>query len=122
MLIIRDKQLQALGRAALVPWLVERIQECFPEECEALGNDHVREQISYALGRATTYGITAPDLLTQYVGMTFALGRDFDKSPDHLWAGTILNDKALDAEKRMSRLCEAALIYFRVAEASGTEG
>ncbi|HWR52171.1 MAG TPA: hypothetical protein VN428_13755 [Bryobacteraceae bacterium] len=121
MLVIRERQFKALARAALSRWLVNHLQEHFPDECEELGLAVVREAVRHGIERAASHGFTYEVHISKYVDLMFALGRDFDTNPLTPWASAMLADRSVNASARMDRLCDAAVAHLKAADAVGLE-
>lgn len=99
MLRIRQEQMEEFNRCEAVKFenrMVEHLEENFPEECEEMGEEAVRETIRYGISRADSYGIEFEQDVCNYVNLMFVLGRDFDTDPGLPWAKRILNDPELD--------------------------
>jgi hypothetical protein len=73
--------------------LLQRLRQQFPQKCDLLNENVLREEIRYAIQRARSYGITAERDICLYADVAFALGRDFDRDPTCPWAQRILNSR-----------------------------
>ena len=81
MLVVRSDQMEALKRAAQKQFehrMVVQLNECFPEQCEALGDSMTREVIRHGIKQAEQYGIEYRQDLGTYINLMFIFGRDFD--------------------------------------------
>jgi hypothetical protein len=114
MLVIREKQFQALYRSQFRFWLSSHLQQFFPAQCAAIGWRALQETIHHGLVRATARGFTTRELQTQFVDLTVVFGREFEQLP---WARAILDDQALAPDAKMARLQKEAQTRLR----SGTE-
>ena len=97
MLNIRKEQDDELSKVMLSRFedrMVVHLNKCFPEECEALGEEGTRSAIGLALERAAHYGIVAERDVCMYTDGMFAFGREFDRDSRLPWAARILNDKS----------------------------
>lgn len=100
--IIRNEQIEEFDRREAAKFedrMVEHLRESFPEQCEEMGEDAVREDVRYGVDRAESHEIESEQDVCNYVNLMFALGRDFDT--DLSWAQRILADPAIEipAEK-----------------------
>lgn len=114
---LSQRQMQGFSEAATKDFedrMGHHVQECFPEQCEALGDTETREAIREGIGLASDYGITLERDVCRYISLMFAFGRRFDRDRQLPWAGRILNDSSTtDASTRMNRLFGAAATYAR---------
>jgi len=109
MLRIRKEQLQLFQDQARVVFeerVSANLQECFPDECNALGPQGLRETVRVAIERAESHGLETEYDVQRYCNVAFALGLDFDTQ--FAWAAELLADTELAAESRVSELCERA--------------
>jgi hypothetical protein len=88
--------------------MVEHVKLFFPSQYRALGPAVVREWISHGIGRAQRYSIVAERDVSKYIDIMFVLGRDFDKDPQHGWAGPILTARAVDPTHKANYLFQTA--------------
>jgi hypothetical protein len=91
--VIRHEQMEELNRRQAEKFedrMVEHLRETFPEPCQEMGEDALREDIRYGMDRAESYGIESEQDVCNYVNLMMALGRDFDT--DRPWARRILTD------------------------------
>jgi hypothetical protein len=113
MLIIRQEQMDMFILASaksFEDWMVVHLKKFFPEECQTLGDQGVRDTIRCGIEKAEGYGITTEHDVCMYIDLMFALGQDFDTDPDLLWVQEILQDETLpDPGDRMDRLCYMAI-------------
>jgi len=104
---IRPEQGAAFDHAAqenFVKRVIGHANEFFPDECHELGPDGLRSTIQYCIKQAGRYGISSGVDVCRYVDIALGLGRDFDRDPKHPWAASILNDKRLSPEGKLSKL------------------
>jgi len=113
MLIIRKEQEEEFAKIALKQFeesMVVHLNQFFPEECEALGQEGTAEAIRHGLERAGRYGFVTERDLCLYMDVMFAFGRDFDEDPDLPWAKEILSDEALSRPlERIDKLYDVAM-------------
>jgi len=113
MVIVRNDQMDELGDKELQKFqdkMVPHLNEFFPDQCEALGEEQVREAILYGVERAETYGIVIEQDVCNYIDLMFALGKDFDTDPEEPWAGEILNDESSPSPTaKVNKLYDEAL-------------
>ncbi len=112
-MIIRREQMQALEaymRDRFVSSTVAHVERFFPERCERLGEDGVREWVDHGIERAGAYGIVAERDVSKYIDVQFAFGRDFDTDPQCPWAAAVLTDETIGTPReRVEGLGDAAL-------------
>jgi len=107
MLIIRKEQVGAFNKAMLERFenlMVDHLAMYFPDQCEKMGEESVREAILYGMERAKTYGIIIEQDISMYLNLMFTFGRDFDKDSALTWMAEILNNENLGASSRMKVL------------------
>lgn len=113
MLYIRPEQMQQAAQAAYKDFedrMVVHLQELYPEQYDALGEEEVREEIKYGSRRAEVYGFEAETEVCRYIALMFSLGSDFDADPDFEDLHEVLQDETLeDPEERMDQLYDVAL-------------
>ncbi len=113
MLRIHPEQAAAFSAAAVRDFearMVVHLQRFFPEDCQRLGADGVRELIRHGVAGAAGYGIVSEHDVTLYLNLTVALGRDFDRDPLLPWARAVLVDPELpEPSRRMARLYRETL-------------
>jgi hypothetical protein len=107
MLVVRDRQLQALARAALPDWIAQHLKQFVPRECDALGEAGLRIRVRQGIARAAAHGFETAVHISQYVDLMFVFGADFDIDPALSWPRAILSDRTLPAATRIERLLEA---------------
>jgi len=120
MLRIRKEQNDELAKVALKRFedgMVIHLNECFPEECKALGAEATRATIRYGMERAADYDIVSQRDICIYTDVMFVFGTDFDKDPNLPWAGQILSDKSLKdrPHEKTDKLYDAALENIETA-------
>ena len=107
MLVVRDRQLQALAHAALPDWIAQHLKQFFPRECDALGEAALRIRVREGIARAAAHGFETSVHISQYVDLMFVFGADFDIDPALSWPQPILSDRTVSAATRIERLLEA---------------
>lgn len=112
MLIIRDKQLDALRDYMLKQFedlMVKHLNQYYPRQCETLGQEKLRQTIQYGIERAKIYQIDVELDVSRYLNLMFTFGRDFDKDQDLPWASKILrNNDFSSGTRKMDSLYEEA--------------
>src|SRR5262245_59344525 len=109
MLLIREKQLQALAdveQARFVQEMVERVRRHLPHHFDALGHEKTQRAVEYGIDRARFHEIVSVPGVTAYVQLLFVLGPDFDSDPQLPWATAILREG--DENTRIQRLLAGA--------------
>lgn len=113
MMNTRPEQMETLSKAAYKDFenrMVAHLQEFFPNECDALGEDEVRDEIKYGVRRSKVYGFESEQDVCRYIDLMFAFGSNFDADPDLKDLREVLDDKSSDNPgDRMDRLYEAAM-------------
>src|SRR6185369_45712 len=90
--------------------MVVHLNEWFPAQCKAGGEEKVRQTIRYGMERASAYGITAERDVCKYVDLMFVYSRDFDKDQSLTWPSAVLTDRAMrDPTVKMEALYEAGM-------------
>ncbi len=115
MLVIRQEQWAALaepGKQRYEQKLVDYLCESRPAIAERLGDEGLRQLVGRAIASSASYGIDSERDVALYLGLTLALGDDFDRSEKTPWAQPILNDQRSDGSTRMKRLCKRAEHYL----------
>ncbi len=108
MLVIRDKQIEALEHGVFIGWLGKHLLKFFPERCGELGAEGVARAMADGIARARSYGFREQGDLSRYMDVAFALGPGFDRDAalpwvrEHLVAGA--NDNPTE---RMNALVAA---------------
>ena len=108
MLIIRDKQMRALGQArekAFMKRAVRHLTDAFPKKCGDLGEPAVTRSALSGMNAAKRYGLELEVEILRYLNLTYIFGFDFDGLP---WASEILTDTELSGESKIEELMEAA--------------
>ena len=89
--------------------MVEHLNKHFPEHCDKLGEEGVRETIRYGIDRAASYDITAERDVCKYIDLMFVFGQDFDQDEKYPWARKELEyPHRLSRHRLIDRLCDAA--------------
>src|SRR5579864_7458096 len=108
MITIRKEQMQALqedypnfeNRTAV--WL----RGHFPEDCEMLGENAVREKIRYGAQVAMQFGLFNRPEVAKFVFLCFFLGPNFDLQPEYQWLKTILANSKVEPGIRIENAFE----------------
>ncbi len=118
MLIIRQEQIEVLAEAAFEQRIVAHLHEFFPGQCGVLSEGELRGLVQEGIRKARAYGFEETAHLCQFVDLMLLLGRDFDVSPRHAWAGQILKDSRIQRPTtRLNRLFRQALEVLETGSA-----
>jgi hypothetical protein len=113
MLTLRREQLLLLAapqRERFIQYAVGYVAKHFPDQHAALGAESSRRAVADAIERAESYGFERDADVLAYVTLVFMFGRDFDRDPEHAWAGEVLRSPE-GPDARMSRLQALALAH-----------
>jgi hypothetical protein len=117
MFVIRNPQLDALGRAAyedFVSRMRVHLRKFFPEQCDALGETKIGQLIEFGVKRAREYGFEAEREACKYIDLMCVFGHGFDRDGRLPWARQILESRfPPNPEERMRRLHAVALEALR---------
>lgn len=119
MLIVRDKQLFALGvegRRRLAAALVGRAHAYFPEACAALGEDGTAALVSACVERAASHGFATERSIARWVNLALMFGPRFDE--EQPWAAAVLRGEG-DPEAKATRLLWGGIRNERLARGPG---
>jgi hypothetical protein len=112
-LVIRDAQMDALGRAALRAFedeMVAHLGNFSPPLAKAVGEEQLRTAIRLGTERAASHGLDQRGPVRLYLELMLLFGSYFDTDPQYTWAATLLGNR--DAQiTRAERLYERALDY-----------
>ncbi len=113
MLVIRSSQMEAFRahmRRQFEDRMVAHVWKVFPDQCEDLGGEVVRDAARHGIERAEAHGFSVERDVCRYVDLTFLFGRDFDTDRSLPWAAAILADSRFDDQPsaRMERLWDEA--------------
>ncbi len=116
MLIIRNKQMEAMGAARAAPFIQEmlsRIRQRWPQQYDHLGEEGARQSVLAAITAGERYGLDEPEQLVSYITAMYTLDdHDFDQSP---WASEILESAKMDGGLKM--ICIEDVVEQKVEEA-----
>jgi len=122
MMRIREEQMEAFStkaRATFENRMVLHLRRFFPQHCEALGEDGIRETIRHGIERARSYAIVAERDVCKYIDLMFGFDRDFDTDEGLPWARKILTDDAIgDSTVRTNALFRQAKTELKQARKS----
>ena len=114
---LRPDQLAALQPAAVDSFddrVADHLRQFFPEQCQNLGADGLKEAIDYGIHRAAAYRIELERDICVFLELMFTFGVDFDRQVS--WAATILNDPAiLDPSQKIEKLFQEAARHVQKA-------
>ena len=111
MLTIRKEQMDALTEhmeKGFVNLTIAHLKEFWPEKCEEIGEEAVRESIHDAIDTARELGIINEYDVARYIDLIYEFDWPADEEPDTPWAEEILNDAELDGATKMDRIYEEA--------------
>jgi hypothetical protein len=96
--------------------MLRYVKAAFPIRTQNMGDNAVREMISYGYRRAELYRFTRESDREQFVELSFLLGRDFDSSPELPWVQDILQRTDIpDTGSRMALLRQHAMAFVAQA-------
>lgn len=111
MLQISRQQMNALTEATLASFLsrmITYLHEEFPDTC-AMKDDDLRSRIREGVDRAVSCGAISERAVCQYIDIMFRLGFQFDRDPNHEWAGRLLRIDSQDIDRTIAYLHEIAV-------------
>jgi hypothetical protein len=112
MLIIRRDQMEIFREHMLKQFenlQLAHLNKYYAEECQALGEEGVREAIRYGIEQANRHDVLIEYDVSRYINLMFNFGRDFDTDPAFPWAAEILKDEGtLSGSAKMDRLYDEA--------------
>lgn len=121
MITIRKRQLTAFEAASYADFhnrLLAHLRRCFPEQCDALGDEGAREVIQQAHIQANSFGLETERDICLFTDLTMMLGRNFADHPELPWAKQILTSRSEGPTQRIERLYDRTLDELkRAAEA-----
>lgn len=88
-------------------WMVGHLRQFFPAQCDALGEEGLREIIRDGRTRAAHHGFRTRCDVCKYIDLMIVLGRDFDTDGRTRWAARILARRG-DRSATMRALFTAA--------------
>jgi hypothetical protein len=106
---LRDSQIQVFNQLAVEDFkdrATVYLFEVYPEECDELGFDEVRDVVRYGIDVTAAYGITRQFLVLLYLELMFEYGVDFDQDEALPWAQAILSDTSLSEDQAVEALSE----------------
>jgi len=113
MLMIREEQMAVFEQAAVKNFasrVYEHLQKFFPECCQHLGADQVREAVRLGLDRAEHYQLISERDVYLYVSLMFLLGSSFDEDPQLPWVAELLKEQTPEtAYTRMAPVYDQAM-------------
>ena len=93
------------GREGFEDFMVGDLRTRFPDACEPLSDDDLRDRIRNGIKRAGRYEIHEQRDVGCFIRLGFGMGPDFDKTP---WASPILKETTVSGTERLSRIRKAA--------------
>jgi hypothetical protein len=93
--------------------IVSSLRKIWPEKCQVVGRDALRNLIRYGEESAHRYRITGQRGLVMYAVLMFILGSGFDTDPQFPWAAGVLKDESIINEaSRIDQLYIKAMVFF----------
>jgi hypothetical protein len=113
MLMIREEQMAVFEQAVVKNFanrVYEHLQKFFPEQCQYLGADQVREAIRLGLKQAEHYHLVSERDVYFYISLMFLLGSHFDEDPQLPWVAELLREPTPEtAHIRMAPVYDQAM-------------
>ena len=114
MLVIRSKQISAMGQAMAEGFdneLMRHLSSYAPIEAEGLGPDGLKSLVVLARQRASEIGFTYRDSIRLYLDLMVLLGSGFATDPQHPWVAAALAGSGPE-EERAESLHASAIQYM----------
>ncbi|MDH5545247.1 MAG: hypothetical protein OEZ43_06620 [Gammaproteobacteria bacterium] len=112
MIKLRPEQVKLFDELAerlFLKRMQEHLQIHFPEQCETLTEEQLKQRVSSIVEKARGYGIETRQDICDFVSLSAQFGDDFDQNHRHSWAREILGDKDIsDGALRIARLNDEA--------------
>jgi hypothetical protein len=108
---LRQQHLDAFAaayRESFQDHMIAHLREKFPDQCEELGEQKLRERIADGIERANRYDIRAQKDVARFIRFMFGIGPNFDTARKTAWVQPILKDKDVPASERLERIREEA--------------
>jgi len=115
MLIIRKEQIEVLSKNMKESFIIRmmvHLKKFWPERCEQLGNEAVRNSIYEGIEFTRMKGITTEYDIARYIDLTYELHWPFGEMPPDPHVQDILDDRELDGSMKMNRLYDLAGYHF----------
>lgn len=116
---MRPSQVAVLATAAVDPFdarVALHLRQYFPQQCQQLGDQHLRDAIEFGIDRARSYGIELERDVCIYLDLMFTFGVEFDREIP--WAAGILHQPG-DPSAKVQKLFEEAAHHVQKAVGSG---
>ncbi len=95
-------------------YMLRRFWMLYPEKCQCVGENALRQIIRSGMAAARSRGLTTERGVTLYLALVFLLGITFDEDPQYPFAQAVLKDPSLaDPRKKAELLYERALEYLK---------
>lgn len=105
--------MQALDAQAYLNRLRELMTKCWPNQCEALGEDKLTDRLKLGMQKAEGYGFRDQNYATRFIHLVFLLDmEDFDVSPETPWAQQVLGWEDASEVLRLAALEKYAQEYI----------
>lgn len=111
MLKIRREQMEVFSKFMLKLFedrILILLERNFPERCEEMGEQTVRDSIKKGIEDAAGYGIKIEYDVARYICLLFILGPNFDIDTRYPWTSEILNDGTLHSTVKLDMLDQSA--------------
>lgn len=92
--------------------VVGALRKIYPQKCEFLGKEVIRELISISKKQAGEMSITSDRGLGLVVALIFVVGRGFAHDPMYPWISKALNDEKRDPNERIENAHTKMKIYL----------
>ncbi len=109
MLQIQESLMTALSQAKMdrfVHRLMCRLRDEFSDQIrfQKLNDEEIEPMVRRGISEAETYNVVLDKDIELYVECMVLLNPEFDRDPNHRWAGEILTDKDICGSKKMDRI------------------
>lgn len=113
---IRQETLEGFARSgagSFENYMIMRLSMLYPEKCQYIREDCLRNLIQRGVSFARSYGLTTERGVVLSIALMFFLGSAFDTDPQFPWAAAVLNEPSIpDPPTRANRLYAEALAYL----------
>jgi hypothetical protein len=109
MLTIRKEQFRVfeeIEKKKFDDHMVRHLNNFFPEKCAELKEEGMRASIEKAVSKTRNLGLKMEYDIERFLNHMYALGFDFDTSPNYPWVKEILSDPDVDPSELMDILSE----------------
>lgn len=109
MLVIRKEQMDVFQKEEIRNFenrMLKHLRSVFPIQTRIIKDDELLKLIQAGINNSRKYDIKMEWDIRRYLECSVLYGWDFDKNPKTKWATEILNDKTIDARKKMDKIEE----------------